>query len=425
MTRRLLTLAAITCSPALAIADGPDLFAIRARNDQTTASVTVTGNKLADLLEDSVQGTGAFSSIIGANNSSTIAIDYAGIPNAIALAIKNPTETFTASGQFEVVLTIGGFSKNFTGVTKDDLQNKIEDFFTKDTAGRDAALKELKKIWARTPVTITDGTPHASTAMIANRTFDEFGLRLGKTRAERAKLDAGEKLLTSHLGIEASYGTFETQGGSTGTVYTAAPTLRFGDRYGFVLSAPVRYIDLQGAQSAEAALTAGLPLQFISENKDSHLFWQVTPHAHAAAAGSMDLFQGGLEVGGGVTNRLGYNFGGCTVTMGNQLGHFQGIDILGVDSGVKQLIMKNGLAVSIPVMSHWLVETRAVRTDFLKDAPFDEYYTFGVDLVFRSEGGTPWYLFMIPDDVYVGLAYDTDLKDYSAPYARAGIKWTW
>ncbi len=399
---------------ALAHADGPDLFSIR----DSLSGTTVTGNKLGDLLEDALKGTGDFSAI-GANPAN-LSVNYAGIANALGVNV-----TTAGPGAFNATLTVGAFTQNFTGTSKDDIQNQIEDFFTKDTPGRDRALKELKKVWARTPITITDGTPHATTTMVANRGFDEFGLRLGKTRAERTKLDAGEPLLHSHFGIETAASTFETEGGYTGTAYTVAPTLRFGDRFGFVLSVPMRYIDLQGSQSAELAVLAGLPIQLISENKDSRLFWQLTPHAHAAAAGSMDLFQAGLAVGGGLTNRVGYNFGGCTVTLGNQLGHFQGLDIEGVDSGVKQLIMKNGVSVSVPVMSHWLVEARAVRTDFLKDAPFDEYYTFGADLVYRSEGGSAWYLFMIPDDLYVGVAYDTDFADYTSPSVRAGARWTW
>lgn len=412
------SLALSVIAPLAALADGPPLFEVR----DSLSGTTRTGNKLADLLEDAIKGKGDFSSI--GNNDAAISVTYAGIPNALAVSVTTPTIS-NPSAPYSATLTLGAFTKTFTGTSKDDVQKKLEDFFTKDNPERDEAVKQLKKVWAMTPVTITDGTPHSSTAMVANRAFDEFGLRLGKTRAERAKLDAGESILTSHLGVEASYGSFETKGGYTGTTFTAAPTLRFGDRYGLVISLPVRYLDIQGSQSGEAAAVVGLPLQLISENKDSHLFWQVTPHAFAAGAGSLDLFQAGLSVGGGLTNRVGYNFGSCTLTMANQLGSFQGLDIMGVDTGVKQLIMKNGVSLSVPVMSHWLAEVRAVRTDFLKDAPFDAYYTFGADLVFRSEGGTPWWLFMIPDDVYVGVAYDTDLKDYSAPYVRGGLKWTW
>jgi hypothetical protein len=416
MTKSLLPLILAIALAPLAVS-AKELFTVTTTG---AANLTVSGSKLPDLLEDAIKADGAFAGL--GNNSATIALDYAGMANAIVVNIVAPT---VPGGNFTATLQLPGFTKTFTATTKDGLQTEIENFVEEDEAGRKEVLKSLKKIYAGTPITITDGTPHSSTAMLANRAFDEFGLRHARTNGERTALNEGKELDSGWIGLEVDAGQFETAGGYKGTSYTVAPTLRLGDRWGFVLSMPVRYLDIEGSQSAEAGVLAGIPLQLISESKDSHLFWQVTPHVHAAAAASVDILQAGVEVGGGVTNRLGYNFGFCTVQMANQLGFYQGLDVSGYDTGVKQEIVKNGLSVSIPVAGGWLVETRAVRTDFLKDAAVPEYYTFGADLVYRSPCRVSWALFFVPDDFYVGAYYDTDFKDYSSPHARTGIRWKW
>ena len=414
MTRKILT-ALVALAPL--VAPAKDLFTVTTTGG---ATLTVSGSRLADMLEDAVKAQGDFAAI--GSGSARISVNYTGQVDAIVMDVVDPA---LPGNPFTATLTLTGFSKTFSGATKDELQDAIEDFIREEGAGRNELFKALKRVWAKSPVTITDGTPHASTAMIANRAFAEFGLRHGKTGGERALLDAGKPLDTGFFGIEVDAGRFETEGGYRGESYTVAPTLRLGERWGFVLSAPVRYLDIEGAQAAEWSLLAGIPLQILSEDKDSRLFWQVTPHAHAALAGSLDVAQAGLEVGGGLTHRIGYDFGWGTLQLANQFGHFEGLDIDGVDTGVKQQILKNGLQLSVPLASRWLVEARAVRTDFLKDAPMDAYYTFGADLVFRSPGESSWAMCLVPDDFYVGAYVDMDFDDYTSAYARAGIRWKW
>ncbi len=384
------------------------------------AALRVNGSNLLDLQKDSVEARGAFSAI--ANNSVRIAVNYAGVPDAIVLDIVVPT---APGGLFIATLRMPGFTRTFAGTTKAELQTSIEDFVKNASPERRNFVEAAKRIFAQTPVTVTDGTPHSSTALMANRAFDEFGLRHGKTNDERGDLDAGKELDTGHFGVFTDAGRFETEGGFKGEAYTVAPTLRLGERWGFVISAPIRYLNIEGAESGELGLLAGIPLQIISEAKDSHLFWQISPHAHAALAGSLDMGQAGLGVGGGVTNRIGYNFGFCTVQMANQFGHFEGVEIDNVDTGVLQQIVKNGLQVSVPVADDWLIEGRAVRTDFLNDAAVPEYYTFGVDLVLRTPARVSLLCGLLPDDLHAGVYVDMDFKDYVAPHARAGARWKW
>ena len=394
-----------------------DLFVVNASG---VANVTVAGNSLPGLITDAVSARGAFASL--GNESATIRLNYAGVVDAVRVDIVTPPGGI---GTYTATLRLPGYIRTFTGTGKANLREQLVEFLRIDNTGHGDIIKSLKKIYASTQVTITDGTPQSSTALVADREFSEFGLRHGRTREERAALDAGERLDIYGFSVEAGVGTFGTRGGYQGTVYTVAPTLRLGERYGFVFSLPFRFVDVQGAAAGEAGLLMGVPLQLISEDKDSRLSWQVTPFVHATVAGSFDMLQAAIDLGGGVTHRIGYNFGFCTLQIANQIGYYDGIDIAGYDIGVEQQILKNGLQLSVPLTASFLLELRATRTDFLQDAAVPLYYTFGADLVFRTRGTREWYYVPFPDDFVIGVAYDTDLKGYSSPQARTSVRWRW
>lgn len=398
-------------------AQAKDLFVVEATG---VTNLTISGSRLPALIEDAVAARGAFISL--GDSDAIIRLNYAGVADAIRVDIVTPPGGF---GTYTATITLPGFTRTFTGTTKADLRGRISDFLRIDSNGRGDLLKALKKIYASTPITITDGTPQSSTALLANRAFDEFALRHGRTRDERRSLDHGGKLDTYAFGVEVDYGQFETAGGFTGTTYTIAPTLRLGDRFGFVFSLPVRYLDIEGSSSVETGLLMGVPLQFVTEDKDSRFFWQVTPYVHAALAGSFDILQASIDIGGGFTNRFGYNFGFCTVQIANQIGYFDGIDIDRYDIGVESQILKNGVQLSFPITGGWMIETRAVRTDFLREAAVPVYYTFGADLVYRTAGTAHWLYVLLPDDFHIGVHYDTDFKSYNAPHARCAIRWKW
>lgn len=407
----------LVMGPVFSFAYAKDLFVVEAVG---VTNLTISGSRLPALIEDAVAARGAFVSL--GDSDATVTLNYAGVANAIRVDIVTPPGGF---GTYTATITLPGFTRTFTGTTKADLRGQISEFLRIDSSGRGDLLKALKKIYASTPITITDGTPQSSTALLANRAFDEFGLRHARTNDERGALDRGGTLDANAFGVEVDYGQFETAGGFRGSTYTVAPTLRLGDRFGFVFSLPVRYLDIEGSSSFETGLLMGVPLQFVSEDKDSHFFWQVTPYVHAALAGSFDILQASIDIGGGFTNRFGYNFGFCTVQVANQIGYFDGIDIDRYDIGVENQILKNGIQLSFPISGGWLIETRAVRTDFLQDAAVPVYYTFGADLVYRTHGTAHWLYTFVPDDLYLGVYYDTDLKSYNAPHARGAIRWKW
>lgn len=408
-------------------AQAKDLFIVEASG---VTNLTVTNSSLPDIIGDAIAARGAFLDL--GDRSATFTLNYAGVANAIRVSVVTPTSG--TLGTYSATIDLPGYTRTFSASSKRELRDIVRDFLkqtgdplevTRTTSGHGDLLKALKKIYASTPVTVTDGTPHSSTATLSNREFDEFGLRHGRTANESTALRRGMWPASNAFTVEADYGWFQTKGGFTGSSLTVTPTLRLGDRWGFVFSLPIRYLNIEGAKSGETGLMMGVPIQVISEDAGGGFFWQVTPFVHSAIAGSYDMIQVAIDIGGGFTNRVGYDFGWCTVQLASQIGYFDGVSISDFDIGVEQQILKNGAKFSIPIGGGWLFEGRAVRTDFFKQAAVPVYYTFGADFVYRSAHTEYWAYVPVPDDIYLGVYCDTDLKSYNGLSARGCVRWKW
>lgn len=411
------------CSPVSA----KELFVVEATG---VTNLTVSNSSLPDLIGDAIAARGAFVDL--GDRSASFTLNYAGVADALRVSVVTPSSG--TLGTYSATIDLPGYTRTFTASSKRELRDLVTDFLEQSgtpvelsgtTTGRGDLLKALKKIYASTPVTVTDGTPHSTTATLSNREFDEFGLRHGLTADESAALRRGVRPESNGFSVEADYGWFETKGGFSGSSLTVTPTLRLGDRWGFVFSLPVRYLDIEGAKSGETGLLMGIPLQVVSQDGEGGFFWQVTPFVHSAIAASYDMVQAAVDIGGGFTNRVGYDFGWCSVQLASQIGYFDGIAISDYDIGVEQQVLKNGAKLSIPVYGGWLIEGRAVRTDFLKAAAVPVYYTFGLDFVYRSANTGYWAYVLVPDDIYLGAYCDTDLKSYNGLSARGCVRWKW
>jgi hypothetical protein len=81
---------------------------------------------------------------------------------------------------------------------------------------------------------------------------------------------------------------------------------------------------------------------------DGQYFWQLTPFVQAAGGVSIAFAAGGLFMGGGVVNALGWNHGSFEILMSNEIAYYGRIslnDIQGYDfsTDLSQLYFKNGL----------------------------------------------------------------------------------
>ena len=294
----------------------------------------------------------------------------------------------------------------------------MEDYLTED-AEEDLA-NFYKEINANSVVAVTDGNPHSTTAYIASQSYNEFATRVGMTREERE--NQRELGGSFSMGVVPDAGLIDA-GDFEGYTFSLPISMRakFGDRVGLGITIPFNYVQIEDADIFQVGAIVGLPITIIQESSDNPWHWQLTPSGHGAGAGSVDFASGGLAVGGSASSVVSYNFNSCTLSMGNQISIFEGMEVAGFDSGISQQILKNGLQLSIPIAQRWLFEARGVYSRFLDDAAIDDYFTVGGDFVYRFLGGADAEA---TRRGYVLLgAYAELADDYTAPHVRVGTGW--
>jgi hypothetical protein len=115
-----------------------------------------------------------------------------------------------------------------------------------------------------------------------------------------------------------------------------------------------------------------------------------------------------------------------TLTMGNYIGIFEGVDVsLGnysLDSNIDQQILKNGLRVSLPFAHNWLVEAYGICTNFLQSAAVSTYFTVGAELGYH-------FIYRRGEDAVdlgylkLGLYVDIGNKSYQSGHIQIGSGW--
>ena len=105
--------------------------------------------------------------------------------------------------------------------------------------------------------------------------------------------------------------------------------------------------------------------------------------------------------------------------MGNHVSWLEGIPVdvgdYSVSSGVSQLLLKNGLQVSVPLGTRWLATAYGLYTRFLDDAAVQDYFTVGGEVGFK----------ILPtSQSYLKLGFYSDLgSDYKSGNLRLGTGW--
>lgn len=385
-------------------AHAKDLFTV------TAGGASASGSSVVDLVEDLVRARGAFAGL-GAG-AYTGSLNYGGVPGALNYAVNaaGTSATLTSS--------ITGLSRTFSAANRDALYNQIEDYLEED--GTDDLGDLYKQLNRRSFVAITDGTPHASTALAANQVWNSYSTRVGTTEEELSR--GGGLCCTFGLGAGVDVGSIEANGFS-GTSVTMPLSMRsqLSERVGLGVDIPLNWTQIENADIFNAGVVLGLPITLIKEGADSPLNWIVAPVGHVNAVGSEDMANGGLIGGGSLASVVSYRLpNNMTLSMGNQISAFEGVEVSGFTPGVSNQLLKNGLTLSIPIAERWVFETRGLYTSFLQDAAVDGYWTVGGDLVYRFLGDFE----QKSKRAYAMLGVYGDIaKNYSSPHVRLGTGW--
>ncbi len=341
----------------------------------SSTSINATGNSLPDLVDDLINAKGKFQSIDG--QSYNASLNYGGLTNALTL------DSNAAGTDVTLRIPRTGFVKQFTGSSRDAVQEQIEDFLLKQ--GSSAYADFVKLVNETTVLGVVDGNPRGSTAMMSDHAFYLFGMN----KPVRADTAAGGKGAPA-FSIDASAGV--TNNDRLEKVdedfYNIAIGTGFvGDRIGLTFSTVGNFRSINDSDSSSLGFELGLPIVIIPAAKNgSGICWQVTPVGSLAGGLSYDLAQGGTFWGIGVTSSLSMQVDQFVFTLANQITHYEGftlqIDEYEFETNVSQEVVKNGLGVAY-LFGAAYVDGSVTYTNFLHDAAVDNYWSPAIGLGYR------------------------------------------
>ena len=397
-------------------------------------TLTIGGSNLPDLLVDFADQDGLFDPFDG------VAFDasgtYAGIDDAINVTFD--PNGGTGGGGFLTINSLLGSNETFEfDEANGDLGEQLEDFFLQDNP--DAIESFLSTASQQSFVAVTDGNPLASTARTARFNFFRFGLFADVTPTDRElnrvyadpfgngddenpidpvdpmndpALDptiddgAAPSLFQSTGGTAfRDYGgirtrldfrgqTFEADGFEGSAFDLALGTeVRFHDRFSAVLSVPLGYHEVEGADVFNGGLNLGLPIRIVLPDEDDTVGvkWQVTPTASADTVFSVDFAAGGILYSYGVNNLVEFVVGPVSLAAVAQYTVHESltlsVDEFEFNPGIEQQILKLGGKVDWDVTDNFAVYGGGVWTDFLEDAAIDNYTTGLAGLRLKASNG--------------------------------------
>ena len=140
-------------------------FTMSATGGSTT--IDASGHHLTNLVGDLINGEGQFAGLNGqALNAS---LRYGSLDNSIQFT-RNAAGT---SGTISIPSQ--HLTKTFTAANQDDLQSQMKHFFGQSAV--DAYSKFLGLVNTHTSLGVTDGNPLATTALMADSSYDRFGFQ--------------------------------------------------------------------------------------------------------------------------------------------------------------------------------------------------------------------------------------------------------
>jgi hypothetical protein len=375
--------------------------------------ITAGGKNFFDFLDSLTKAQGQFQLLD--NRPYSASVSFLGVENAMRFITNATGSTIT------LILTPSGFSRTFTGLTKEDVNNQLDEFFKREGATTIADF--LKAIAKTSPIAVTDGNPTSATAVAANSVFAGQGFTSADELMDGADANgAASKAKFGGISIGLNAGKFEA-GPFEGTVYDISGTvLNFGgEKVRLVVPVNFNFLELEGgSQVGGAGINICLPIRFTTIGKESSWNWRVTPMGGLSVRGSVDLTSLSPLWQAGVINTLDYKVSPKIVlSLVNQLTMHKSIalayDDLDFDPQIDQQILKNGVRISTPFSRRVIFNAFAVDTRFLKEAAVDQFWTLGTSLAFRVT--QRWNLVL-------GGSYDTgdSFKAYSLGFSSA---WKW
>ncbi len=375
-----------------------DLFGVEAT--YSGGAITQSAGSLPDLVEALVNNQGAFTPLVG--NDFTGSLTYYGIPDAVSVEVQGDT-------QLTITSSLTGLDRTFTGTSRSDLENQLEDWLLQEGDAEVARL--IQEAGKRSAAAITDGNPSSATARMADRAFGTFGLYQA-SRAMRGSSPGKGAAIWFHTRQSKAETPVGIVDGSDYQFQTPW-WLDFNERVSLVGSGSGRYMDAEGTEVYGGGLDLGLGIRPVVRGPEDTFGWQITPFVGLQAIGTYDGAAGGLLDAFGVASRLEFKLADeILLIVANQFSHFDSLKLeikdVEIDPKIEQQVVKNGLMIDVPLSTVKSIYANGfiVDTRFLRDAAVDNYQTLGGGLALRGE--------RMSLNAYVSRDFAADYRSWNA-----------
>lgn len=345
---------------------------------QCGSTATATFQNFLDRLKTNTAD--GLRSVVPSYNNTSVATANARF-NGLPMSLTFPTTGSTV--QFAIPAL--GYSRTFTGATRDDSIDQLGDDLKKgDILGRILAYQAANS--PTSPITGFGGLMPTAIATDFNQNFTAFATNIAGPLQDALQPGGSTNL----AGAALILGTFKTDSpdGMRNKVQVATLPLSYSfrndidPRRQLALSLPIATVDVNGAKTY--ALGFGMGYRFpINDN------WTLVPSGRFSAVGSPDLATVSGVYTVGLTSVYMWDLGGLTVAMGNLVGYNSTVKLKSgeytSDPKISNTSLRNGLLLSQPVVfdgRRLSAEYSVVDTRFVGgQKPFvDNYQEIGVTL---------------------------------------------
>jgi hypothetical protein len=291
-----------------------------------------------------------FFNLLDSNGLRSISAAYTDTSVATATTNFNSlvmTMAFPTQGP-ELVFTIPalGISQSFTGVTRQDSKNQLEDYLKH----QNNILGRILNYQAATSPTSPISGPGGLIQTITANDFDtSFTNSATNIAAPLSTASPASNKSSNLAGVGLQYGSMDILNNTIKT--TTIPlsyTIRnnIDPRRQLSFNLPITVVETNGAKSYQAGLGASYHFP-MNDN------WTLTPAVKYSAVASADLATAASMYSASLTSTYIWNLDKYDVAMGNMLGYlktgkFKAGDY-SVDPGISNTVFRNGLLLSQPV----------------------------------------------------------------------------
>ena len=375
---------------------GKSLFEIFADAADGT-EIAVGGSSLPDLVENLIDSSGDFAALDG--QDFTASLTYAGVADALNFELTETANDVTV----RITSELTGLDRTFTGSTRGDVEDDIEDWLLSDGTSEYAKFQQAMQ--RHSPVAVLDGNPASTTALLGRQSYRRWAMpRTGPDWLGRGLIEADNDPGRGWFFSVSAFGDFTDASGFDVVAggFAMDSGRWFTEHVGFALSSLIVYVEVEDAAIIHGGTELAIPIRIFDRRAFGEgpfdVTWQITPFGNLGGAGSIDMAAGGLIWGVGAANRITLGFDRFDVTFASQLSHYEGLKLSVSDYSFKpelsQQLLVNGVLVTMPVGTRFYLDGGVSYSRYLDDAAIQDWVSptagAGVRLGTRSSLGVAY-----------------------------------